>query len=82
MLAESDRCLKILATALEEEEKGLSLYEYTVAVCNLEVGKDIFQMLLAQERGHIKRLRAIYRSLQSGEAWSDLWKHEKVEDED
>lgn len=82
MLSESDRCLKMVAAALEDEEKGIALYENAVAVCNLELATEIFQMLLAQERDHIKRLKAIYSSLQSGEAWSDLWKYENVEDED
>ncbi len=48
MLSESDRCLKMVAAALEDEEKGIALYENAVAVCNLELATEIFQMLLAQ----------------------------------
>jgi rubrerythrin len=82
MMDGSDRCLKMLAAALEEEEKGLALYENAVGVCDLELGKEMFRMLLAKERDHVKRLRSIYDSLQSGEAWSDLWKPQRVEDDD
>lgn len=78
----TDRCLKMLADALEEEEKGLELYEKAVDVCSLELGKEMFRMLLGQERDHIKRIRSVYDSLHRGEAWAELWKPEKAEDED
>ncbi len=81
MLDETHRCSKMLAEAVEEEEKGLAIYEEAVAVCSLELGKEMFRRLLAREKDHIKRLRSIYDSLQRGEAWSDLWKPQEVEDE-
>jgi rubrerythrin len=82
MPSESDRCVRMLAEALEEEEKGLALYEKAVSGCSLELGKEVFRVLLAKERDHIKRLRSIFDSLQSGEAWSELWRPQRVEDED
>ncbi len=78
----SDRCLKMLTAALEAEEKGLALYENAVGVCSVDLGKEMFQMLLGQEKDHIKRLRSIYDSFQRNEAWSELWKPQRVEDED
>ncbi len=78
----SERCLKMLAAALEEEEKGLAVYENAATVCSAELGKEIFEMLLAQERDHIRRLRSVYDSLRRGEPWSVLWKPQRAENQD
>ncbi|MDA8405294.1 MAG: ferritin family protein [Deltaproteobacteria bacterium] len=78
----TDRCLKMLAEAMKEEEKSLSLYENAAAVCSLELGKEMFRILLGQEKDHVKRLRSVYDSLQRGEAWADLWKPQRTENED
>ncbi len=77
-----DRCVKMLTAALEEEEKGLAIYEEAVAVCSAELGKEVFRMLLGQEEDHIKRLRSVYDSFQRGEPWSELWKPQRIEDSD
>lgn len=78
----SDRAVKMLAAALEKEEKGRDFYKQAVEKCSNELGKDMFRTLAAEEAIHIKRIKEIYETLSSGEKWSLGWKAHKFENED
>jgi rubrerythrin len=77
-----ERSLKMLAAALEKEEKGWEFYKDAAARCSNELGKEMFRRLMADEGVHITRIREIYASLQGGNAWTDQWKAHKGEVED
>ncbi|HMK36581.1 MAG TPA: ferritin family protein [Desulfomonilaceae bacterium] len=71
-----DRCLQMLATALEKEIKGAEFYRDAMAKCSNQVGKELFRCLMADEGIHIKRVKQIYESLHRGQPWSETWKSE------
>lgn len=77
-----DRSLQMLSTALEMEEKGKKLYDSAVSVCQNEVGREIFRMLMKDELLHMDRIKNIYGSLKAGGAWSDEWRSVKPDHED
>jgi len=77
----SERSLRMLATALEGEERGRDFYKEAVDKCANELGKDIFRTLTIEEGIHIKRVKEIYDSLQRGEAWTGKWKEYKLQNE-
>lgn len=74
MVATSDRSLRMLATALEKEERGRDFYRDAVNRCSNELGKDIFRTLMAEEGVHITRIKQIYESLSSGRVWTREWR--------
>lgn len=78
MTASSDRSLKMLATALEKEEKGRDFYRDAAARCANELGREIFRTLMAEEGIHIMRIKQIYQVLEGGQGWSDQWKTHKI----
>ncbi len=69
-----DRCVEMLATALEKEEKGRDFYKAAMDKCGNALGKELFRCLMADEGIHIQRVKQIYNSLHSGQAWSQEWK--------
>ncbi len=78
----TERSIKMLAAALEKEEQGRKFYKEAVSKCSNELGKQIFQMLMADEGIHIKRIKDIYTALEGGQGWTDQWKAHKGEVED
>lgn len=77
-----DRSLKMLAVALEKEERGRDFYAKAVSACANELGKDIFRLLTAEEGIHIRRVKEIYDALSGGKSWSGDWKSYRAENED
>lgn len=69
-----DRCVQMLATALEKELKGKEFYENAMNKCGNALGKELFRCLMADEGIHIQRVKQIYDSLHRGQPWSDEWK--------
>jgi len=69
MKKDIDRSLKMLSTALEMEEKGKVFYEGVVSTCKNSVGREIFKMLLEDEKVHMDRIKKIYESLSGREVW-------------
>jgi rubrerythrin len=69
MKEDKNRSLKMLSTALEMEEKGRAFYERVVSTCKNSVGREIFAMLLEDEKIHMDRIKKIYDSLCGGEDW-------------
>jgi rubrerythrin len=78
MTEKSERALKMLAKALEMEEKGKNFYDNAVSTCKNDLGREIFSMLGDDELVHIDRIKSIYSSLEGGAAWSDEWKSKKL----
>jgi rubrerythrin len=66
--------LEMLATALEMEGKGMAFYEKAMTTCSNDMGRDVFTMLRDDEILHIKRIKAIYASLDGGGAFTDAWR--------
>lgn len=81
MAEEGNRSLRMLASALEKEQRGLEFYKTAESKCANELGKDIFRMLAAEERVHIARIKQIYGSLEGGKSWPGDWKSHKMENE-
>jgi rubrerythrin len=77
-----DRCLEMLATALEKEEKGRDFYKNAMEKCGNALGKELFRCLMADEGIHFNRVKQIYNSLHGGLPWSDEWKSMKGINED
>ena len=77
-----DRCIQMLAAALEKEEKSRDFYKEAITVCASEVGKEMYRMLMAEEGIHMKRIKTIYSGLQGGSGWTTEWKAHKGEVED
>ncbi|MDY6850502.1 MAG: ferritin family protein [Thermodesulfobacteriota bacterium] len=63
--------LRMLAAALEMEEKGKAYYEKAAQTCRNELGREVFQLLKDYEEKHIERINEIYSSLKSGGSWSE-----------
>jgi rubrerythrin len=79
MAQEMESSLAMLAAALEKEKKGREFYKEAVEKCTNELGKDIFQRLMADEGIHIKRINEIYTDLKGGKSWTSAWKALTVE---
>lgn len=77
----SDRSMKMLAAALEKEERGRDFYAKAVSTCTNELGKEIFRVLAAEEGIHIRRVKEIYDALSGGKSWSGDWKSYSTENE-
>jgi rubrerythrin len=69
MKNDKNRSLKMLSTALEMEEKGRAFYERVVSTCKNSVGREMFKMLLEDEKVHMDRIKKIYESLSGREVW-------------
>jgi rubrerythrin len=69
MKKDTDRSLKMLSTALEMEEKGRAFYERVVSTCTNSVGREMFKILLEDEKIHMDRIKTIYKSLSGSEVW-------------
>jgi rubrerythrin len=78
----TDSSIKMLAAALEKEEKGRDFYKEAVSKCSNELGKEMFRMLMADEGVHIKRIKDIYSALQGGQSWKEEWKGDQGKLED
>ncbi|MFH1116351.1 MAG: ferritin family protein [Pseudomonadota bacterium] len=78
----TERSVKMLAAALEKEEQGRQFYKEAVSKCSNELGKQMFQRLMADEGIHIRRIKDIYTALEGGQGWSDKWKAHQGEVED
>lgn len=76
-----DRSLRMLATALEKEERGREMYRKAESDCANKLAKEILHMLMIQEGVHITRIKAIYDLLQQGRPWSEDWKSYRQENE-
>ena len=79
MAQETDRCLRMLAAALEKEEKSRDFYKDAIAQCTTTVAKDMYRRLMADEGIHMKRIKTIYAGLQGGDQWTVEWKAHKGE---
>ncbi len=69
----SEKALKMLKTALDMEEKGMAFYEKASNSCKNEFGKKMFRSLYEDEVAHKERIRKIYASLESDNAWAKDW---------
>lgn len=78
MAEESQNSLEMLKTALEMEKKGEKFYAEAVEKAQNPVGKQIWEMLRADELVHMRRIRKIYESLSGGEPWSEEWFAQKT----
>ncbi|MBU2548594.1 MAG: ferritin family protein [Proteobacteria bacterium] len=67
----SDRSKKMLATALEMEERGKAYYEKAALATKNEVGRGVFKMLAEYEVEHMERIKEIYSVLSGGQGWSE-----------
>lgn len=76
-----DRALKMLAVALEKEERGRDFYIKATATCSNPLGKDIFKTLASDEGVHITRVKEIYEALTGGRPWTTDWKLHKTEND-
>lgn len=74
-----DPHLKMLSTALKMEERGKKMYEKWAEKAKSAFGKEIFGMLAKDELVHMRRIRAVYESLENGKGWSKDWKSLKFE---
>ena len=54
---------KWVCTALEMEEKGMSLYQKVADECTTKVGQEVFSMLRDDEVKHIEKIKDIERAL-------------------
>lgn len=79
MAEETDRCLQMLAAALEKEEKSWDFYKDALAQCATTVAKEMYRMLMADEGIHMKRIKTIYAGLQGGDKWTAEWKAHRGE---
>jgi rubrerythrin len=77
-----DRCVEMLAAALEKEEKGRDFYKNAMDKCGNALGKELFRCLMADEGIHINRVKQVYSSLHGGLPWSEEWKSLKGINED
>jgi len=82
MAERTDRSLQMLATALEQEERGRDFYKEAVSKCKHQLGKEIFTKLMVDEGVHIVRCKEIYADLSGGRVWSEQWKSHRTESED
>jgi rubrerythrin len=82
MTIASERALKMLAVALEKEERGRDFYLKATSACSNPLGKDIFRTLASDEGVHITRVKEIYEALGGGRPWTTDWKLHKTENED
>lgn len=69
-----ERAKKMLATALQMEEKGKAFYEKAMSSATNTLGKDIFKMLRDDEIIHVGRIKAIYSAVDEGGDWTGQWK--------
>ncbi|MBI5251321.1 MAG: ferritin family protein [Desulfomonile tiedjei] len=69
-----DRSLRMVAAALEKEEKGRDFYKDASEKCSNELGRELFHTLMIEEGIHIKRIKQIYESLRGGGAWTEEWR--------
>lgn len=74
MAVGSDRSVRMLAAALEKEEKGRDFYKDAAEKCGNPLGKELFHTLMVEEGVHIKRIKQIYEALHGGDAWTEEWK--------
>jgi rubrerythrin len=74
MAVGNDRSVRMLAAALEKEEKGRDFYKDAAENCSNELGKELFHTLMIEEGVHIKRIKEIYEGLHGGGAWTEDWK--------
>ena len=77
-----ERSLKMLAAAMEKEERGRAFYAEAVDKCSNELGKQIFRTLAAEEGIHLKRVKEIYEALKAGKSWSGDWRAHTQDNED
>lgn len=69
MSESNKKALKWLATALKMEERGETFYESAKNQCVNKQGRDILQMLQADEIVHKYRVTMLYESIASGKGW-------------
>ena len=74
MAVGDDRSLRMMAAALEKEEKGRDFYKDASEKCSNELGRELFNTLMIEEGIHIKRIKQIYESLKGGSAWTEDWR--------
>jgi rubrerythrin len=65
-----ERALKMLATALEMEQKGHDFYQNALANCQNPAGVEIFRMLAQDEVHHTRMIERIYDKVSGGADWS------------
>lgn len=77
--SDKETSLKMLSTALKMEERGKRMYEKWEEKTNNAFSKEVFGMLAKDELVHMRRIRAIYVSLDNGRGWDKNWKSLKFE---
>lgn len=82
MSGENERAQKMLATALEMEEKGKSFYEQSISDCHSDLTKQVFTMLRDDEIVHTARIKKIYDGLSGGSDWQASWAAQNLSHED
>jgi rubrerythrin len=69
-----DHFVQMLCTALEMEEKGRAFYEKAATTAENPLGKEIFRMLIEDEKIHRERIQKISDSLTRDNKWTEDWK--------
>lgn len=73
-----ERLLGMLKTALEMEERGFEFYRQASERTKDEAARDLFKTLQAEEAVHMRRIRAIYSSIESTSSFGSEWEKEVV----
>jgi rubrerythrin len=73
MATSNENSLKLLATALDMEEKGRAFYDQAVRQSDNEFGREIFGLLRDYEVLHADRIKKIYASMERGGGWTSEW---------
>jgi len=75
----SQDTIEMLSAALQMERKGEEFYSETVKKTKNPVGKQVWEMLRADELVHMRRIKKIYESLSEGKPWSEEWFSEETQ---
>ena len=74
MEQKNEKCLVMLRTALEMEQKGRRFYEKAAAECANEAAQEVFRRLGGEEIIHETRIKTISESLLADGSWTADWK--------
>ncbi len=79
MSRDVSRALRMLKTALEMEERGFAFYRQATETCRSEAAREVFRTLQMDESVHMKRIRAIFSSLEERGDFGEEWWSIQVE---
>ena len=74
MANQENKALDMLKTALSMEEEGEIFYKKAAGDSTNALGREIFEILMKDERVHHERIQKIYNTLTAQNKWSDKWK--------